>query len=206
MFKHIFFNCQSFLSNSRMNPNVASFLKVLDPNDNSTGGGTASAMAGAMAAALVAMVARLSIGREGSQAASFYKTLISEAERLATELFTGSRKDSEAFAHVMASFKMPKETEEQQTVRRQAIDEAILNATRIPLVNAENCQKVLDLKKKLEGHFNPNAASDLECADHLAKAGLLGCLANVKINLPGLKNKSQAADIARQVDELSVPD
>ena len=203
MSKHIFFNCQSLLSNSRMNPNVASFLKVLDPNDNSTGGGTASAVAGAMAAALVAMVARLSIGREGSQAASFYKTLISEAERLATELFTGSRKDSEAFEHVMASFKMPKETEEQQTVRRQAIDEAMLKATRTPLVNAENCRNVLVLKQKLEGNMNPNTASDLECAGHLAKAGLLGCLANVKINLPGLKNESQAADIARQVEELS---
>jgi formiminotetrahydrofolate cyclodeaminase len=189
-----------------MNPNVASFLKVLDPNDNSTGGGTASAVAGAMAAALVAMVARLSIGREGSQAASFYKTLISEAERLATELFTGSRKDSEAFAHVMASFKMPKETEEQQPVRRRAIDEAMLKATRTPLINAENCRNVLVLKQKLEGNMNPNTASDLECAGHIAKAGLLGCLANVKINLPSLKNKSQAADIARQVDELSVPD
>jgi formiminotetrahydrofolate cyclodeaminase len=203
MFKHIFFNCQSFLSNSRMNPNVASFLKVLDPNDNSTGGGTASAVAGAMAAALVAMVARLSIGREGSQAASFYKTLISEAERLATELFTGSRKDSEAFAHVMASFKMPKETEEQQPVRRRAIDEAMLKATRTPLINAENCRNVLVLKQKLERNMNPNTASDLECAGHLAKAGLLGCLANVKINLPGLKNKSQAAKIAKRAEELS---
>ena len=186
-----------------MNDNIAAFQKILDPNDNSTGGGSASAVVGAMAAALVAMVARLSIGREGSKEASFYQTLISEAERLATELFTGSRKDSEAFAHVMASFKMPKETVEQQTVRRQAIDEAMLNATRIPLVNAENCQKVLDLKKKLEGHFNPNAASDLECAAHLAKAGLLGCLANVKINLPGLKNKSQAAKIAKRAEKLS---
>ncbi len=189
-----------------MNDNIAAFQKVLDPNDNSTGGGSASAVAGAMAAALVAMVARLSIGREGSKEASFYQTLVSEAERLATELFTGSRKDSEAFAHVMAGFKMPKETEEQMSARRQAIDEAMLKATRTPLVNAENCQNVLILKQKLEGNMNPNTASDLECAGHIAKAGLLGCLANVKINLPGLKNKSQAADIARQVDELSVPD
>ena len=203
MSKHIFFNCQSLLSNSRMNPNVASFLKVLDPNDNSTGGGTASAVAGAMAAALVAMVARLSIGREGSKEASFYQTLISEAERLATELFTGSRKDSEAFAHVMVSFKMPKETEEQMSVRRRAIDEAMLTATRVPLINAENCRKVLVLIPKLEGNMNPNTASDLECAGHLAKAGLLGCLANVKINLPGLKNKFQAAKIAKRAEELS---
>ena len=189
-----------------MNDNIAAFSKVLDPNDNSTGGGTASAVAGAMAAALVAMVARLSIGREGSEAASFYKTLVSEAELLATELFTGGWKDSEAFADVMASFKMPKETEEQQTVRRQAIDEAMLKATRTPLINAEKCRQVLDLKQKLEGLSNPNTASDLECAGHLAKAGLLGCLANVKINVPSLKNKSQVDHIAKKVEKLIILD
>jgi formiminotetrahydrofolate cyclodeaminase len=186
-----------------MNDNIAAFQKVLDPNDNSTGGGTASAVAGAMAAALVAMVARLSIGRKGSKEASFYQTLISEAERLSTELFTGGRRDAEAFAAVMASFKMPKQTEEQMSARQRGVDEAMLTATRVPLVNAENCRNVLLLKQKLEGHMNPNAASDLECAGHLAKAGLLGCLANVKINLPGLKDESQAAKIAKQVEDLS---
>jgi formiminotetrahydrofolate cyclodeaminase len=186
-----------------MNANILSFQKVLDPNDNSTGGGTASAVAGAMAAALVAMVARLSIGRENSKDASFYKSLISEAEQLSSELFTGGRKDSEAFAHVMSSFKMPKETKGQQAIRRQAIDEAMLTATRVPLINAEKCQQVLNLKQKLDGLYNPTAASDLECAGHLALAGLLGCLANVKINLPGLKNESQAVKIAKRVEELT---
>jgi formiminotetrahydrofolate cyclodeaminase len=187
-----------------MDENLASFLKVIDPTDNSTGGGTASAVAGAMAAALVAMVARLSIGREGSKEASFHQSLISKAERLSAELFTGCRKDSEAFAGLMASFKMPKQTEKQQAVRRQAIDEAMLTATRVPLNNAKKCRQILDLKHKLESHMNPNAASDLECAGHLARAGLLGCLANVKINLPGLNNESQAMQIARRVEELSV--
>ena len=79
----------------------------------------------------------------------------------------------------------------------------MLKATRTPLINAENCRNVLVLKQKLEGNMNPNTASDLECAGHLAKAGLLGCLANVKINLPGLKNESQAAKIAKRVEELS---
>jgi formiminotetrahydrofolate cyclodeaminase len=156
-----------------------------------------------MAAALVAMVARLSIGREGSEDASFYQDLIFEAERLAKDLITGGRRDSEAFADVMLSFKMPKETEKQISARRRAIDAAMLTATRVPLINAENCRNVLVLKQKLEGHMNPNAASDLECAGHLAKAGFWGCLANVKINLPGLKNESQAAKIAKRVEELS---
>ena len=55
-----------------MNANVESFLRVLDPADNSTGGGTAAAVAGAMAAALVGMVARLSIGKKRADTESFF--------------------------------------------------------------------------------------------------------------------------------------
>lgn len=185
-----------------MNKNITAFLKVLDPTDNSTGGGTASAVAGSMAAALVAMVARLSIGRKGLKEASFYKPIISEAECLAVELFTGGRKDFEAFADVMASFKMRKENEEQQTLRRQAIDAAMLHATRVPLNNAEKCRQVLDLKQKLEDHINPNTASDLECAAYLAKAALRGCGANVRINLPQIRNSEICERIEDQLKEV----
>jgi formiminotetrahydrofolate cyclodeaminase len=204
MYKHIFLNCQTLFERRSMSDNIAAFQRVLDPNDNSTGGGTASAIAGAMAAALVAMVARLSIGRKGSKETSFYQELISEAELFATNLFTGGRRDAEAFADVMASYRMPKDTAEQVSARRRAIDEAMLKATCVPLINAQSCRKILNLILKLEDHMNPNTASDLECAGHLARAGLLGCLANVKMNLPGLKNEFQAAQIAQQVDELGV--
>lgn len=56
-----------------MDENIQAFLKVLDPADNSTGGGTASAIVGAMAAALAGMVARLSIGKDGMELDEFYQ-------------------------------------------------------------------------------------------------------------------------------------
>ena len=181
-----------------MDENLAAFLKVLDPSDNSTGGGTASAVAGAMAAALVGMVSRLSVGREGMAEDAFYEKITAEAEGLSKELFRGGWEDSEAFKAVMVGFKMPKETNEQRARRRKVIDAAMLEAALVPLANAERCRRVLDLKKKLAGRFNPNAASDLTCAEHLAKAGLLGCLANVDINLGSIKDESRAAQIAER--------
>ena len=97
---------------------LAAFLKVLDPSDNSTGGGTASAVAGAMAAALVGMVSRLSVGREGMAEDAFYEKITAEAEGLSEELFRGGWEDSEAFKAVMLGFKMPKKTNEQRSRRR----------------------------------------------------------------------------------------
>ena len=194
--------CLAFQLGFAMDENLAAFLKVLDPVDNSTGGGTAAAVAGAMAAALVGMVARLSMGREEMAEKPFYEQIAAEAEDLSKELFRGGWEDSEAFKAVMTSFKMPKETDEQRARRREAIDAAMVKAALIPLANAERCQTVLDLKKKLAGLFSPNAASDLTCAEHLANAGLLGCLANVQINLPSTKDKTQADEIAERAKGL----
>jgi formiminotetrahydrofolate cyclodeaminase len=185
-----------------MNENIEAFLRVLDPVDNSTGGGTASALAGAMAAALVAMVARLSIGKEGLEAEAFYRELGAEAQVLSDELLNGGREDSRAFMAVRAAYRLPKQTDDQKIARRQAIQRAMIQATRVPLANMERCWRVLELGLQLRGRSNPNAASDLECALHLARAGLLGCADNVKINLPGIKDQQVAAELAERARSL----
>jgi formiminotetrahydrofolate cyclodeaminase len=195
-----------------MDAKVAAFLKVLDPADNATGGGTASAVAGAMAGALVAMVARLSVGKEGPAsvpAASvpiepepFYRELDAEAQALSNELFEGCREDSLAFEGVRSAFRLPKHTEEDKASRSRAIQAAWIHAARVPLANAERCARVLELGACLQGRSNPNAASDLKCALYLARAGLLGCLDNVEINVPAIRDQQVATELAGRAREL----
>ena len=79
-----------------MQENINAFLRVLDASDNSTGGGTASSIAGAMAAGLAAMVARLSMNKKNLAPTQTYQTIATEAEALSAGLFTGGyeeRKD-----------------------------------------------------------------------------------------------------------------
>ena len=185
-----------------MNENIQAFLKVLDPEDNSTGGGTASAVAGSMAASLAAMVARLSIGKEGMQSEDFYNDSISKAEGLHTSLFDGGRIDSQAFEAVRGAFRLPKATDEEKGARRAAIQAAWVHAAEVPLSNAESCARVIKLALHLQGRSNPNAASDLECAFHLALAGLKGCMANVEINLPAIKNEAVVAALNERMQAL----
>lgn len=186
-----------------MQPNISAFLKVLDPADNSVGGGTASAVAGAMAASLVAMVARLSIGRDGPESDEDYQETAERCAALATDLFAGGAQDAEAYLAVVGAFRLPKESAAQKEARRQAVQAATLHATEVPLENARACRQVLQAAEALVGRSNPRAASDLTTALHLARAGLLGCLANVEINLPGIKNSDAAARIARQAAALA---
>ncbi len=185
-----------------MQDNLAAFLKVLDPHDNSTGGGSASAIAGAMAAALVAMVARLSIGKKGMNAESFYTGIAAEAEVLAAGLFSGARLDSEAFDRVSAAYRLPKQTPEQRTARTARIGEAMVQAALVPMENAEKCARVIALQAVLKEAFNANAASDLACAVHLAGAGRSGCLENVAINLPHIKDACLVTQLESRIAAL----
>ena len=186
-----------------MNENVVAFLKVLDPADNATGGGTASAVAGAMAGALVAMVARLSIGKDGMEPDSFYNEVGAAAEALSSELFDGGREDSQAFEAVRSAFRLAKQTDEEKAARREAIRAAWVHASRVPLANAERNARVLELGARLRGRSNPSAASDLACAMHLARAGVLGCVENVEINVPAIRDggKDEDREVAAELAE-----
>lgn len=76
---------------------IRALTRVLDPQDNSVGGGTSSALAGAMAASLLAMVGRLSLGRKGMEPEGFYLPLVKEAQSLAERLLHGAHEDAQAF-------------------------------------------------------------------------------------------------------------
>ncbi len=181
--------------------NVEAFWKVLDPSDNATGGGTASATAGAMAAGLTAMVGRLSLGKD-LQPDAFYEPIIAEAQALAVELFDGARIDSQAFEQVMAAFKLPKDTDEAKAARSQANQAGWQHAARVPLVNAQRCHRVSELAGMLENKSNPDAGSDLFCAIQLAQAGKAGCIANVQINLPSIKDDATKAALLAALAEI----
>ena len=182
-----------------MDQNIKAFLRVLDASDNSTGGGTASSVTGAMAAGLAAMVARLSMGKKDLAPREYYEEIATQAEAIADNLFSGGREDAAAFDRVSSAYRLPQETDEDKASRSLEIQKAMLHAAEVPLSNAGYCKTVLELCRQLEEKFNTNAESDLECAGYLAKAGLKGCLANVRINLPYIKDEGVRREIKRKM-------
>ena len=182
---------------------LATFRRVLDPDDNSTGGGSASAIAGAMAASLTAMVARLSVRADSPEPEAFYRRIAAEGARLSTELLAGSHEDAAAFDAVVAAYRLPKGTDAEKAARSAAVQAAFITATRVPLANARRCAETLDLVTELEGRSNERAKSDLVCAWRLGEAGLSGCLANVDINLSSVRDDAVRGAIAAERDALA---
>jgi methenyltetrahydrofolate cyclohydrolase len=175
------------------------FLKVLDPDDTSTGGGSASAIAGAMAGALLSMVCLISAKtQEGEDQASFVQ-VAAQAQELSEQLLQGSQADSLSFQSLREAFKLPRATEAERDLRSRAIQSAWTQAARVPLDNAETCLQLLRWISKLAERIKPQLRSDLNCAILLARAGLLGCLENVAANLSSIKDQ----DIASRLDSRS---
>jgi formiminotetrahydrofolate cyclodeaminase len=181
---------------------IEAFLKVLDPEDNATGGGTASAVAGAMAAGLAGMVARVSRGKPDLEPEQFYDDIDQAARRLTRALLDGGREDSEAFGHVMSAYRLPKSSEEEKAARSAAIQRGLEGATTVPLENGERCAEALVLVNRLTPKHNTNASSDLDVGRRLAIAALEGCIDNVEINMGSLKNEDVSESFAVRLNEL----
>lgn len=78
----------------------------------------------------------------------------------------------------------------------------MLHCAEVPLANAQKCKEVSDLADQLAEKYNLNAASDLQCAQYLVTAGLNGCAANVRINLPAIKDQAMVKKIEAELMEL----
>ncbi|HUF36977.1 MAG TPA: cyclodeaminase/cyclohydrolase family protein [Anaerolineales bacterium] len=174
---------------------LASVKGVLDPEDNITGGGAASAIAAAMAAGLVGLVARVSIGKRNMvEPDAVYREIDARAQELAAGLVAGSNADSAAFGKVMDAYRMPRDTDGEKAARSRAIQDTTAGATDVPLANAALGLQVLEQAARLEGRSNTNTASDLECAIFLAVAGVRGVLSNAAINIEGMTDPAQVGN------------
>jgi methenyltetrahydrofolate cyclohydrolase len=180
------------------------YRRVLEPEDPSTGGGSASAIAGAMAAALIAMVAHLSMNNSSKETEANLRMIFGEAQKLKGDLIGGGLEDSKAFTAVQAAYRMPKTTEEEKAERMEEIQRAMLMATHVPLANAERCLQLLNLAQQLYPIAKPATASDIHCAKLLAQAGFHGCIANVEINLPHIRDAANSGELAKRAKELEI--
>lgn len=180
-----------------------SFLEALAAATPTPGGGSAAAHTGAVAAALVAMVARLTLGKKKYEAVKERMwAILEQAENLRTELLRNVEEDSQAFEAVMQAFKLPKDTPEQEQWRQQAIQQATLKASRVPLITARNCLEVQKLAAELTETGNLNAISDAASAATLARAALTCAAYNVRINLNNLNGAEESQTLMAQLAEI----
>jgi glutamate formiminotransferase/formiminotetrahydrofolate cyclodeaminase len=180
-----------------------SFLDRLAAGTAAPGGGSAAAYAGAAGAALVAMVARLTVGKKKYAAveAEMYD-LVEKAEQLRSALTAAIQEDSAAFEVVMAAMRLPKTTQEEQAARATALENATLDAISVPLRVSSLAVNVIELALKAASVGNVNAISDAASGVALGRAALTGAGLNVRINCSSLQDHEKAGQFIQEVKEL----
>jgi glutamate formiminotransferase/formiminotetrahydrofolate cyclodeaminase len=179
------------------------FVERLAAGTATPGGGAAAAYAGAMAAALVAMVARLTLGKKKyAEVEAQMQSVLEGAERLRAELSAAVTADSAAFEAVMEAFKLPKAAPEQLAAREAAVEQAYVHAAEVPLRVARDAVATLGLAAIAAERGNANALSDAASAAHLARAALAGAALNVRANAKAISDRATAAAWLREVAGL----
>ena len=181
-----------------MEMSVREFQAALASSSPTPGGGTAAAISLGQASALTIMVCDLTIGKEKWSAGwDIAEKAMIRAVNTMTRAGELADEDSDAFDEVMASFRLPKVTEDEKMSRRDAIRRATLIATEKPFETANLALHLLELLPELAAKGNGNAVSDVGVAGLLASAACKGAMFNVEINLPGLP-ENMAQDIRQK--------
>ena len=186
-----------------MRPEVADVLsKIIDSEDTTVGGGSASALSGAMAGGMIAMVAKLSRKKPVNFSVEQYDAIAAECDALAEKLQQGCVNDTQAYCMIVDAFKLPKGTEAEKAARSAAVQAAAIQAAEVPRDNAYLNAHVYELGSSLLGNSNPACHSDLSSALYLSQSGVKDCVLNIQANLGMIKD--EAVKSAFKDDMLSL--
>ncbi len=178
------------------------FINSLASSDPTPGGGSAAAIALSQSAGLTVMVADITLGREkwkdGWGCAQIAKNI---AKPLLCQGIELANKDTNAFEQVMASFKLPKNTDDESLIRKQAITDSTYLASTVPLETAKLALKLLMSQIDLAKLGNSNAVTDVGVASLLSSAACKGALLNVQINANSLPDEL-SSDLIREINDL----
>jgi len=176
--------------------------KVIDSDDFTVGGGSASSIAGAMASGMISMVSKLSMQKPVKLTIEEYEKISLEADNLAKQLLKGAVDDTKAYCMIKDAYAMAKETVEEKQIRTKAIREAGKVAASVPRDNGYRCKRANELALLLVGHSNAAASSDLYSALYLSDVGVKGCILNIEANLSLIKDDNIIEKFKNDIDIL----
>ena len=183
---------------------VKGFAEETASESPAPGGGSVAANMGALGAALSTMVANLSSHKRGwDDRWKEFSDWAEKGQAVMSELISLIDEDTAAFDRIMAAFSLPKGTDEEKAAREQAIEDATLYASQVPLRTMKASFKVFEVARAMAADGNPNSVSDAGVGALAARSAVLGAQLNVKINAVGLKDKEKAASLIAEADAIA---
>ncbi|MGC9167107.1 MAG: glutamate formimidoyltransferase [Thermoplasmata archaeon] len=182
---------------------INQFLDELSSPSPAPGGGAASALVGAVAASLSSMVANLTIGKKKyAEYEEEMKNIVKQANELKNRLLKLMEEDEKAFNEIMDALKLPKNTPEEERIRKERIQESTKRASIVPITTAKLCLDVMRLSRVVTEKGNRNAITDGVCSAYFAYSAMKGAIMNVLINLKNIEDKNFVDNMKNEINIL----
>ena len=178
-----------------INYSVKEFIEQVDSVQPAPGGGSVAALVGALGVSLSRMYGHLTIGKKAFEqlnesTKNVFITAFNQLQVLENKLLELVDEDAKLYPKILASYRLPKTTEEEQKLRAQAIHEATILAIEGPYAIAKCAYEALEQIDILLPYGNKNVISDAACAIVLLEATIETAIINMEINLATLEDKT----------------
>jgi len=163
------------------------------------GGGAAAGLSAAQGFALIAMVSGITTkSKKYEEHHELMREVRAKARDKMSEALRLMKEDEEAFANLMACYKIPKE----EPGRAEKIQEAVKHATEVPLESMRLVFSGLELADAINKYGTQQAVSDAAASALQLRAAFFGAKLNVLINAPSIKDEEFKAKVLAEVDEM----
>ncbi len=174
---------------------MGKFLADLGSKNSTPGGGSAAALVGAVTASVVRFISNLTIGKEKyREVEEDAREILDQAAGVEEELLKMVDEDSEILKEILECYKTG-DKEKLLAISKKAVQFSLDMTTK--------CVEIMELALEISTIGNRMLASDFEVAAYLGDGAVNSAIANVKINLKGIKEPDYVNDIEKKYKDLS---
>ena len=182
---------------------VRDFTELVGARTSAPGGGSVSALIAALGAGLGAMMGWMSYGSKK------FEHLDADMRKHIPPLHDSMKKlipmidaDTNAFNDYMTAMKMPKNTDEEKTLRTAKMQEGLRKAINVPLGVMKTADSCWESMTELAKTGNINSASDLAVGAKSVETGIWGAFKNVEINLPQIEDEKYKKQVLTEAEKI----
>ena len=186
-----------------INMTLTEFANETAAESPAPGGGSISAYVGSLGVSLGTMVANLSAHKRGwDDKWEFYSDWAEKGQRYKSQLLDLVDADTAAFNEIMNAFRLPKSTDDEKKIRKQAIAEATKGAINTPLKVMEVAAESLEVMDAMAREGLKASLSDAGVGAMCALTAVRGAYMNVRINCTGFDDKAFVENALNKADSI----
>lgn len=178
------------------------YINKVDSTSPAPGGGSVMGVVGSLACALAGMVGHLTINKNKfkeltEEEKNNFNKAIEKIKEIKIKLIETIDKDAESFNIFMDAMKLPKNSEEEKLIRKEAISKAAIKSTETPFNILKYSYQLIPLFDIILKYGNAGVITDIASAYILIYGASKGSVLNININMPLIEDKNFLENIKK---------